>query len=194
MKRKILIVLALLGTALNLLAQEHSAQAHDHSHEGRIFMGGAISFWNETKEGIVTFDFCPEFGYLFNDTWGVGMLLGYEWEKEKLAGGDHIVSTFKVSPFVRYYYHHKGPFNLYLDGGFGFNWGKDGATPFKGFEAGVRPGACIDLTEGLCLCLRMGFMGYRSGYSMGEEPGLGNNGFGFRFAPEELMIGLELEF
>jgi len=40
----------------------------------------------------------------------------------------------------------------------------------------------------------MGFLGYRHSYFSGEEPGIGENGFGIRFAPEELMIGLELEF
>ena len=28
-----------------------------------------------------------------------------------------------------------------------------------GFEIGLRPGACVDLTKGLCLCMRMGFAG-----------------------------------
>lgn len=103
-----------------------------------------------------------------------------------------------MSPFVRYYYFHRDPFNLYLDAGGGVNFSinKDGSTTnfLKGFEVGICPGACVDLTEGLCLCLRMGFIGYRNDYFMGEEPQLGTNGFGFRFAPEDLMIGLELEF
>jgi len=36
-------------------------------------------------------------------------------------------------------------------------------------------------------------MGYRNNYHGGEEPHIGTTGFGLRFAPEELMIGLELE-
>lgn len=64
----------------------------------------------------------------------------------------------------------------------------------NGFEIGVRPGACVDLTEGLCLCLRLGFIGYRNRFFAGEEEGIGNSGWGIRFAPEELNIGLELEF
>lgn len=54
----------------------------------------------------------------------------------------------------------------------------------SGFELGLRPGACVDLTEGLCLCLL---------YFMGEEPKLGERGWGLNLSPEELMIGLELE-
>ena len=93
---------------------------------------------------------------------------------------------------------HRGPFNLFMDGGAGVNFAeerKGGSVERRnGFEIGIRPGGCVDLTEGLCLCLRFGFLGYRSGYFSGEEPGLGHDGFGIRFAPEELMVGLELEF
>ena len=37
-------------------------------------------------------------------------------------------------------------------------------------------------------------MGFWKSYFSGEEPLIGNDGFGLLFAPEELMIGLELEF
>ncbi|WP_262500772.1 hypothetical protein [Hallella colorans] len=40
----------------------------------------------------------------------------------------------------------------------------------------------------------MGFADYRKNYFVGEEQEIGNDGFGLRFAPEEVMIGLELEF
>ncbi len=174
-------------------------QVREHEHDGRVFIGGAVTFWNNTDEKKVSLDLCPEVGYLFNDDWGVGVMLGYEFESETEHAVKHVSQAFKISPFARYYYLHKGPFNLYLDGGFGWNREKHGVKDgnsylHKGFEIGVRPGACVDLTEGLCLCLRMGFVGYRHDYFMGEEDGIGNNGFGVRFAPEELMIGLELEF
>jgi len=203
MKRNILTALAILGFVLNVSAQENftvKSDEHSHSHKGRILIGGALTYWNNTKAKSMVFDLCPEFGYFFNDMWGVGLLLGYEREKELLNGKNHISNAFKISPFVRYFYCHKEPFSLFLDGGFGLNWGKNqyegdnAVSRFKGFEIGVRPGASLDLTEGLCLCMRMGFIGYRNNFFMGEEPGLSNNGFGIRFAPEELMIGLELEF
>lgn len=186
------------GFAQSAFTQGKHESGKDHDHEGRFFAGGAVSFWSDNKDKTLTLDFCPEIGYLFNGSWGVGMLLGYEHERKEEGTTKTIGNAFKVSPFVRYYYIHKNPFNLYLDGGFGFNFSKEkvGNTSenLSGFEIGIRPGACVDLTEGLCLCLRMGFIGYRNNYFMGEEPKMGSKGFGLRFAPEELMIGLELEF
>ena len=84
---------------------------------------------------------------------------------------------------------HREPFNLYIDGGLGFST----SGGVKGWEVGFRPGACVDLTKSLCLCLRLGFVGYRNQFGAGEEAGLSPSGFGLRFAPEEVQIGLELE-
>lgn len=167
-----------------------SPVSHEHEN-GRVFIGGLTSFWTSPENKESSFRIEPEVGYLFNETWGIGTTLGYE-----LVSHDGKNSHLAViSPFVRYYYFHRNPFNLYLDGGVGWSasFEKDGAIR-RGFEVGVRPGACVDLTEGLCLCLRMGFVGYRKNYAGGEEQGLGESGFGFLFSPEELSVGLELEF
>ncbi len=181
----------------NQSVPEEEHESHDHEHQGRIVAGGALSFWADLKDKGLSFHFHPEVGYLFNDSWGAGVLLGYEYAR-KGAGAMLVTEhAFKIAPFARYYYYHKGPFNLYLDGGFGFNFSREvsglESERVTGFEVGIRPGACVDLTEGLCLCLRMGFLGYRNEFFMGEEPHMGETGFGVLFAPEELMIGLELE-
>lgn len=132
-------------------------EAHDHDHEGRIFAGGALTYWRNTKERTTTFDFSPEIGYLFNDTWGTGLLLGYEHGSAGEGPARSVENAFKISPFVRCYYMHRGPFNLFMDGGAGVNFAeerKGGSVERRnGFEVGIRPGGCVDLTEGLCLCL-----------------------------------------
>ena len=193
---RIAIAALLAGAATGTVnAQQAFPVEHEHNHKGSMFIGGVATYWKDTKDKTVVLDLCPEVGWLFNDDWGAGMLLGYEHRK-----GTETLDAFKMSPFVRCYYLHKGPFNLCLDGGCGWNRsrlrreGTEGSAVVKGFEAGIRPGACVDLTEGLCLCLRMGFCGWRKSYFSGEEEGIGENGFGVRFAPEELKIGLELEF
>ena len=194
----LLVLLALVTPSVAHAQLGRPTEAHDHDHEGRIFAGGALTYWRNTKERTTTFDFSPEIGYLFNDTWGTGILLGYEHGSAGEGPARSVENAFKISPFVRCYYMHRGPVNLLMDGGAGVNFAeerKGGSVERRnGFEVGIRPGGCVDLTEGLCLCLRFGFLGYRSGYFSGEEPGLGHDGFGIRFAPEELMIGLELEF
>lgn len=207
MKTKIFMTLFAIALAANVSAQrvfptvnsEYKSKLEDeHQHKGLFFVGGAVNYWNDTKDKNLKFHFHPEFGYLFNEHWGFGLLLGYGYESSSASTTDISATSFRVSPFVRYYYFHKGPFNIYFDAGFGFNTIEhnqgSSSSSSKGFEIGIRPGACVDLTEGLCLCLRMGFLGYRKDYFSGEEEGLSNNGFGIRFAPEELSIGLELEF
>ncbi len=206
MKKRLFLLMFAVGIAVLAQAQQYFPQENKQleapEEGGRMFTGGSLTFWSDPDDKTTVLELAPEVGYLFNDTWGVGMLLGYEYEKEGRQGATrHLVTNaLKLSPFARYYYMHRGPFNLYVDGGVGFSWFKEKdksagvSTDGHGFEVGIRPGACVDLTEGLCLCLRMGFVGYRNRYTGGEEERIGNNGFGLRFSPEELMIGLELEF
>ena len=161
----LLVLLALVTPSVAHAQLGRPTEAHDHDHEGRIFAGGALTYWRNTKERTTTFDFSPEIGYLFNDTWGTGLLLGYEHGSAGEGPARSVENAFKISPFVRCYYMHRGPFNLFMDGGAGVNFAeerKGGLVERRnGFEVGIRPGGCVDLTEGLCLCLRFGFLGYR---------------------------------
>ena len=183
------LVALLLGSATPLVAQQYFPHG-DHSsakdeHGSRWVFGGLVSYWQDNKAKTTTLELAPEVAYLFNDNWGVGVIGSYEFEKK----GSDKESQWALRPFVRYYYMHREPFNLYLDGGFGVS----ASSGVKGWEVGLRPGACVDLTKGLCLCLRLGFIGVRDSFVGGEEAGIGRTGFGLRFAPEELQIGLELE-
>lgn len=183
-----------------------SVSEHNHSHKGVMFFGGALSLYHDVKAYSTSFSFHPEGGYLLSDRWGIGVLLGIGLDSHKEEGRTHIEQEYKVSPFVRWYYFRPNPFNLYLDMGAGWNLKrtndeKENSKNLQGYEIGIRPGACIDLIEGLCLCLRLGFIGYRHSYFAGEEKihthnagGETQNGFMLHFAPEEAMIGLELEF
>lgn len=188
-KHVIIYLVSLLLPVCNATAQTGFVEKLLEKHDGRIVVGGLVSAWYDTDAKNKSFTIEPEIGYLFNDDWGLGIKLGYAYSDE--TPGHNVA----VSPFVRYYYYHKEPFNLYLDGGVGWSaMVGQGVETKHGFEVGVRPGACVDLTEGLCLCLRFGFVGYRRDFDHGEEEGLRSSGFGIRFAPEELSLGLELEF
>ena len=184
-----MLTLLLLLLASPLVAQQYFPHG-DHSspkdeHGARWVFGGLVSYWQDNKAKTTNLQLAPEIAYLFNDNWGLGVVGSYELEKK----GSDKESLWALRPFVRYYYMHREPFNLYLDGGFGVS----ASSGVKGWEVGLRPGACVDLTKGLCLCLRLGFIGVRDRFAGGEEAGIGTTGFGLRFAPEELQIGLELE-
>lgn len=177
----------------------HEGHDHGEEHHHTMFVGGLVHFWSDLKLDKVHFEFCPEVGFFLNEDWVLGLIAKYEYERHSHGGGErHAHSVMGLSPFVRYYYFHRLPFNLYLDGtlGWSYAWGGH-AGGIHGLEVGIRPGACVDLTEGLCLCLRMGFIGYRQDFRAVEHHGHGEapySGFGFIFTPEELQIGLELEF
>ena len=195
--KKLLLSIFFLSYAFCAWAQNDGLPFHEHDEETGLFLGGSLTYWNNTDTKASTLQLFPEMGWRFNQTWAAGIMLGYGFDSERVGGVKNITRIYKVSPFVRYYYMHRGPFNLYLDGGMGFNHSKpeqNTATKRNGYEIGIRPGVCVDLAKGFCLCMRMGFAGYRNNYFVGEEHEVGDNGFGLRFAPEELMIGLELEF
>ena len=184
-------LLALLWSSGSLQAQTTTDEHEDHAS---WFVGGVASFWVNSDAKTTSLEFNPELGHFLNDTWAVGLIAGYGLKSQETDSKKVLQHEFSLSPFVRYYYLHKGPFNLYLDGNVGYNYEiHGGGDGHHGFEVGLRPGACLDLAEGLCLCMRLGFLGYRKSFH-GEEPDVPSNGFGFSFTPEHLMLGLELEF
>ena len=142
----LLVLLALVTPSVAHAQLGRPTEAHDHDHEGRIFAGGALTYWRNTKERTTTFDFSPEIGYLFNDTWGTGLLLGYEHGSAGEGPARSVENAFKISPFVRCYYMHRGPFNLFMDGGAGVNFAeerKGGSVERRnGFEVGIRRWLC----------------------------------------------------
>lgn len=140
------LVALLLGSATPLVAQQYFPNGDPSTpdeHGARWVFGGLVSFWQDNKAKTTTFDFSPEVGYLFNENWGLGVVGTYQYQK----GNGESESLWALRPFARYYYMHREPFNLYLDGGFGFST----SGGVKGWEVGLRPGACVDLTKG-CVC------------------------------------------
>ncbi len=181
-------------------SHSHDQQAHEHS--GTVILGGAVNYWYDSHYESHSLHIHPEVAYFVNNRVAIGLGLGFGLYKTSTYYNEvynnynnHI--EFSVSPFVRYFYLYRLPFKLYFDSGIGYSYYNfteytQGET--HGFEVGVRPGASLDLAEGLCLCMHFGFIGYRKNYIGGDEPGLGSSGFGAQFTPHELSIGLEFEF
>ena len=132
------LVALLLGSATPLVAQQyfpHGDPSTPDEHGARWVFGGLVSFWQDNKAKTTTFDFSPEVAYLFNENWGLGVVGIYQYQK----GNGESESLWALRPFARYYYMRREPFNLYLDGGFGFST----SGGVKGWEVGLRPGACV---------------------------------------------------
>lgn len=165
---------------------------HKGEHHARWWVGGSFTYWRDTDKKVNVVSIRPEVGHFIAPKWGIGLMGNYTVE-----GGHERSYGFNV--FARRYVLHHAPFNVYFDGGMGLSWeqakhhGQWGDSQL-GYEVGIRPGVCVDLAKGFCLCLRTGFIGWRKSFASGEEPELTHSGFGLRFAPEELQIGLELEF
>lgn len=170
---------------------KHTEQEEEGHAHANFWTGGSLTLWKDKTTKETTFSFRPEFGHFLNKQWGIGLVGNYTGEGE--------IRSYGFTPFVRRYVFENRPFNIYFDGGVGLSWSQakvndHWAKAKLGYEIGVRPGVCLDLTKGLCLCMRMGFVGYRDSFTSAEEHELTPHGFGLRFAPEELQIGLEFEF
>lgn len=198
MKRLLSILALAVMFHMSLFAQNSQIIEDYHDDEGLI-IGGVLGYWQDNKATSMNFKFSPELAWRFNGYWALGLQMGVSFDKKKGEELPTLTSSLKVAPFARYYYYTKGNFNLYLDGGFAYNFSTkkikdDESFSRKGFELGIRPGACFDISRNFCLCMRAGFFGYRDNFFMGDEEGIASSGFGFLFAPEDLSIGLELEF
>ena len=104
-------LLALLWSCSSLQAQTTTNEHEDHAS---WFVGGVASFWVNSDAKTTSLEFHPELGYFINDTWAVGLMAGYGLKSYETASKKALQHEFSLSPFVRYYYLRRGPFNLYL--------------------------------------------------------------------------------
>jgi|GEM_PF-760666 len=121
MKKQLFIFILSLVPLIGRTQEQHTSAFQEDDHKEGLFIGGAVTYWNNTKTKATTLQFCPEIGWHFNETWAAGIMLGYAFNSERGDNEREKTHTLKISPFARYYYLHKGPFNLYLDGGIGYN-------------------------------------------------------------------------
>lgn len=140
----------------------------------QVYAGGSLGFWDNDDTNKTSFRFVPEVGYNLNDSWALGMELGYS---SKVYGDSKVLH---VSPYARYSYFNQGMVSLFVDGGFSYSTIKDGDD---GFNIGLKPGLAIKLTDKFSLVSKFGFVGYSDDYAfMGNGFGLdltNNITFGF---------------
>lgn len=147
--KKIMMTLAAVAVAATMNAQ--------------MYIGGGIGFstskdkTDPTDEQTITgFTIQPEFGYQLDDKFGVGIVLGYTNTKTKHEGvvsgiaysSDVKASAFQIKPYLRYQCFTAGKFNVFVDGGLGFQTiSRDNMKNELDFGLFVSPGIAYNVSE-----------------------------------------------
>ncbi|MDR2652974.1 MAG: hypothetical protein LBC68_11815 [Prevotellaceae bacterium] len=195
MKRIILSAIFVMATIFSANAQEH-----------KWFIGGEFAFWSSEFEHytsvpefdsyipagtkLTAFSIAPEIGYNISDKFAVAASINFSYAKVK--NDDYYVnekiSGFIINPYIRYSFLKKGIVSAFIDGSAAF-----GISDFKGFEAGIRPGVAIALTERFSVAVHFGFVGYNNGKGIGNYAEAGK-GFGIDFSGYQSSLGFYYAF
>lgn len=184
---KKLFVVAAIALGLNFSANAQEA--------GNYWVGGAVSVGtSKIKDGekFTNYSILPEVGYMINDTWGVGIELGYMHSENANGGNKQKINTFGVNPFVRWSYLKGDIGYLFVDGGVGYAHGKNKTTDVKTnlMEVGVRPGVAINVAKNVALLGKFGFLGYQ--YSkVGDTK---TNSYGLDLDLTQIQLGVNFVF
>lgn len=194
-----------------------------------LLIGGTIGFETNSSESSVTlenttttegptntyFEVSPFAGIFLNESFCVGLGLGYQSEtskqKDVMDVEEYKVSSsmFDVYPFVRYYYRPLEHAGLFLEGNVEVGFGKnkqefiDGSTTetlesdLFGISFGIFPGFMVNLTDYLALEGQFGGLQYASFSTKMENDDITTedkgSAFAFEFNPSFFQFGVTLE-
>lgn len=160
----------------------------------QFYVGGEVGLWREWQNGAnKSFaTILPEVGYVLDDSWAIGTVIGYKYQYDKGAK----CNALEVAPYARYTFLKLDKVNVFVDGGFGFYTYKWKYKGFKGeaqnaWEVGLKPGVAVNLNDKLSFVTHFGFLGYRDA---DEAPIFGRNGFGLDASGNALTFGLYWNF
>ncbi len=136
----------------------------------RLWVGGSVSF-GASESGETNFGIFPEFGYRLSKSASLGLMLGYSYQKSELSVGEveRVSNGFVVNPFLRYAFFQGRAGALFVDGstryalyvsklkGTGHYAYETSSTIF---DAGIRPGISINVSDRVAITSRVGFLGY----------------------------------
>lgn len=183
--KKIMMTLAAVAVAATMNAQ--------------VYVGGGIGFQTskqgDDKNTLITV--MPEFGYNLDESWAVGITLGYGHSKDTAKKGsvESSVKTdvFQISPYARYTFAKFDKVNLFIDGGVDYVHTKIGDAKNNAFGVGLKPGVAVNLTEKLSFVAHVGFLGYT--YAKDDFDGAeAENTFGFDLDGNDLKFGIYYNF
>ncbi|NDV70069.1 outer membrane beta-barrel protein [Dysgonomonas sp. 25] len=189
MKKVLLIIIISLGVVNVANAQE----------VGKLWLGGAagVGYTKMKNAGNNTsgfnFQVLPEVGYIVNTNLSVGMAVGYgqfKYDRDVHQAIDQ--KKFIVKPFVRYSFLRFDRVSVFAEGGLGYEWGKPGKhmNEINTFEAGIRPGLALHLSDKINFITKVGFMGYT--YSKQGDAKL--HDFGLNVDMEDVLFGVNVFF
>jgi hypothetical protein len=154
----------------------------------QVYVGAGMKAWRDADANKTTLGLSPEVGYHLSDKVALGIALDYQYVYN--AGSK--TNSFAVAPYMRYTFAKLGNINLFADATAGVasskTKGRDSETCW---QAGIRPGLSVGLTDKLSFIAHAGFLGYRDADENGY---FGDNGFGADISSSDLMFGLYYNF
>lgn len=170
------------------------------------FVGGSVGFeqrergsWTSGKTETTQYNITPKFGYIFNESWMVGLGLGYSFSKEKDYSKTNV---YGLNPYVRYTAWQLGRFSLAFQGdvigamGDQKYDGESGKAKVRAAAVGISPVVQFDLTCNVMLESRFNFAQIGWDWQITEAPDGSkrkNTGFGFGVDADEAFTTGDIE-
>lgn len=158
----------------------------------QVYIGGTAGISSNKigdEDSKTAYKLIPEIGYQFNNEWEAGIEVGIQkGDVCKIARvGD--ATTFTIAPYVRYTAVETKLVSFFLEGTIGYGSVSKGGGDF--YEAGIKPGWAVKLSNHVNLITKIGFLGYR-GYS--PEEGKSSSTFGVDADANNISFGAIYKF
>ena len=158
----------------------------------QVYIGGTAGISSNKigdEDSKTAYKLIPEIGYQFNNEWEAGIEVGIQkGDVCKIARvGD--ATTFTIAPYVRYTAVETKLVSFVLEGTIGYGSVSKGGGDF--YEAGIKPGLAVKLSNHVNLITKIGFLGYR-GYS--PEEGKSSSTFGVDADANNISFGAIYKF
>jgi hypothetical protein len=181
-----------LAIALGTLTVANAQEA------GKMWVGGTVGIWSSKVKGgdsQLSYKILPELGYTLTDNIGVGISVGgghthtgdLKFEGTDSAKG--AANFYRVNPFLRYTFLKGDLGSLFLDGGVSYEWAKgvSGGAHGHMWQAGIKPGVALNVSNKISLLGKFGFIGY-------EAQNGGSRSFGLDLDMSNIELGMNLKF
>ena len=166
----------------------------------QAYIGGGIGLQSTSHDGnsTTTIKLMPEIGYNLNDSWAIGIALGYGEDKYTVKddkGAEVSIKTkaFTVNPYARYTFAKFDKVNLFVDGSVAYTHTDYTGDKTNAFSVGLKPGVAVNLNDKLSFVAHAGFLGWTT--SKPDVDGAkSTNEFGFDLDGSDLSFGFYYNF